>query len=104
MWTGNVHFYCTLRKEISLDSRDLKPIIFPVQKKPSKPQAVQHISLRQRIHSVIISDVLLSGMSWEYGCNPGDYKNEYMIAVYQRSSVLLEGMVIRRIIKVGKDH
>lgn len=33
MWTGNVHFYCTLRKEISLDSRDLKPIIFPVQKK-----------------------------------------------------------------------
>lgn len=36
MWTGNVHFYCTLRKEISLDSCDLKPIIFPVQKKENQ--------------------------------------------------------------------
>lgn len=33
MWTGNIYFYCMLRKNTSLDSRDLKPIIFPLQKK-----------------------------------------------------------------------
>lgn len=46
-WAGNVHFYCTLGEEISLDSCDLKAILFPVQTPGLKqcslyPQGSEH--------------------------------------------------------------